>query len=44
MSLAMKSLLAAFTLLSLAACASGPDVCPDGTHVGRFGHHCVVNR
>ncbi|MGI9169414.1 MAG: hypothetical protein ACR2FH_04460 [Caulobacteraceae bacterium] len=39
----IKSLLALATVLTLSACADS-GVCPDGTHLGRFGHHCVVNR
>jgi predicted small lipoprotein YifL len=40
----IKSVLALTLVLSLAACASGPGGCPDGTHWGAFHQHCVPNR
>jgi hypothetical protein len=42
MPILIKSLLALATIMSLAACATGS--CPDGTHLGRFGHHCYPNK
>jgi predicted small lipoprotein YifL len=44
MPILIKSILALAAIMSLAACANGPDVCPDGTHVGPLGHHCQPNR